>query len=339
MKILYLIDFPLSSIGGAQKSAYTTAEIAKQNGHNIIFVEAHNKLSRTIYLIIAAWKNRPDIIHAQFSQYGLILILCKYLGLLPKKSKCIFQDRHFFDEYNNLYKNIFRLCSHRLYTVVCTTENNMNRWKKECKKNKIELLPNVLNENWYKFDANKKFSDRFTVGFAARWGMPFKRWDTVCDICNLLKDKNINIYIAFATYYERSYNKKMQEFAENLRSFLKNKLKIIIDADETEMEQFYYALDVFILTSRNESFGRTLIEAMARGCAVLGTNSGGVPNVIGKQENLFEVGDAQMAVNKILEFYNNPELLKNDKAYFLDRVHKKFSLENYEKKLLSIYGA
>jgi glycosyltransferase involved in cell wall biosynthesis len=338
MKILYLLDFPLNYIGGASKSAYTTAEIVKQNGHSVIFVEAHNKLSKTIYLIIAAWKNKPDIIHAQFSQYGLILILCKYLKLLPKKSKCLFQDRYFFDGYNNLYKNIFRLYSHKLYAVICTTESNMNRWKEECIKTKIELLPNVLNEKWYEFDANRKSTDKFTVGFAARWGVPFKRWDTVVDICNLLKDKDINIYIALAkTKYEKNIYKEMQKFVENLGLLLKNKLKIIINANETEMEQFFYDLDVFVLTSVNESFGRTLIEAMSKGCTVLGTNSGGVPNVIGKYENLFEVADAQTATNKILEFYDNPIFLEKDKVYFLNRVCKEFSIKNYKKKLLSIY--
>ena len=79
------------------------------------------------------------------------------------------------------------------------------------------------------------------------------------------------------------------------------------------MEDFYYDLDIFVLTSEGESFGRTLIEAMARKCVVLGTNSGGVPDVIGNKEFLFEVNDVDDVCDKITNYVGNKEKLQKAK--------------------------
>jgi len=41
-----------------------------------------------------------------------------------------------------------------------------------------------------------------------------------------------------------------------------------------------------VLDFKQESFGRTAIEAMSRKCAVLGRNVGGLPEVIQKRQHI-----------------------------------------------------
>ncbi len=65
----------------------------------------------------------------------------------------------------------------------------------------------------------------------------------------------------------------------------------------TEMPAFYRAIDVLALPSRTmpnwkEQFGRVLIEAMACGVPVIGSDSGEIPNVIGDAGLVFPEGDA-----------------------------------------------
>lgn len=43
----------------------------------------------------------------------------------------------------------------------------------------------------------------------------------------------------------------------------------------------YAAMDVFVLTSLSETYGMVTIEAMAAGCAVVATDSGGTPELVG----------------------------------------------------------
>lgn len=63
-----------------------------------------------------------------------------------------------------------------------------------------------------------------------------------------------------------------------------------------EMPEVYRALDVLVLPSRSrpnwkEQFGRVLIEAMACGVPVIGSQSGEIPNVIGEAGLLFAEED------------------------------------------------
>ena len=66
----------------------------------------------------------------------------------------------------------------------------------------------------------------------------------------------------------------------------------------TEMPAFYRRFDVLALPSRTrpnwkEQFGRALVEAMASGVPVIGSNSGAIPDVIGEAGLIFPEGDAQ----------------------------------------------
>ncbi len=60
-----------------------------------------------------------------------------------------------------------------------------------------------------------------------------------------------------------------------------------------EVPHFFDKLDILIVPSRTaphwkEQFGRVIIEAMACGCSVIGSDSGEIPHVIGQAEHIFK---------------------------------------------------
>jgi len=66
----------------------------------------------------------------------------------------------------------------------------------------------------------------------------------------------------------------------------------------SQMPDFYRQIDVLVLPSLTQSnwkeqFGRVLIEAMACGVPVIGSDSGEIPNVIGNAGIVFPEGDSQ----------------------------------------------
>ena len=70
------------------------------------------------------------------------------------------------------------------------------------------------------------------------------------------------------------------------------------------MPSFYTGLDALVLPSRTrpnwkEQFGRVLIEAMACGVAVLGSDSGEIPRVIGDAGIVFPEGDVHMLAGSL----------------------------------------
>lgn len=83
-----------------------------------------------------------------------------------------------------------------------------------------------------------------------------------------------------------------------LASDLKVNEKVSIEArlPAHQMPSFYQTIDVLVLPSRTqtnwqEQFGRVLIEAMSCQVAVIGSNSGEIPNIIGSAGLVYQEGD------------------------------------------------
>lgn len=77
---------------------------------------------------------------------------------------------------------------------------------------------------------------------------------------------------------------------------IRNRVSLGIKLPSTAMPEFYRSLDILVLPSRTcshwkEQFGRVLIEAMACGVPVLGSDSGEIPQVIGDAGLIFPEGN------------------------------------------------
>ncbi len=81
----------------------------------------------------------------------------------------------------------------------------------------------------------------------------------------------------------------------------------------TQMPDYYNQLDALVVPSLTrpnwkEQFGRVLIEAMACGAPVVGSDSGEIPNVIGDAGLVFAEGDAQALRDKLSQLMADPVL-------------------------------
>lgn len=363
-KVLILIDHPLDKIGGAQKSTITFIDEIKDKydiyilspffDKNISGIDDDkiicwgnpynkitSKMSRYYFLYKTVNEIKPEIIHSQFSQYGLSLMVCNYFNIL-KGARCYFTDRDFFSAYSKKYKFLFKKLASKMEGIICTTNINRELWDREVKNlNKTIVIPNVLDREWYEYDVNKRNSirknnhDRIVVGFSGRF-VDWKRWFDIIEICRSLSDNQLfEFHFALSSTTNRV---DMMNYIDNLKMLLGDKCKISIDVCESEMQMFYYSLDIFVLASENESFGRTLIEAMTKKVIVIGTNSGGVPDVILKKENLFNVADIKGAVNIISNYCDDADLMKKDKEYFYNIVNSVFTKEYYSSVVEDIYN-
>jgi glycosyltransferase involved in cell wall biosynthesis len=80
-----------------------------------------------------------------------------------------------------------------------------------------------------------------------------------------------------------------------------------------QMPAYYRALDVLVLPSRTrpnwkEQFGRVLVEAMACGVPVIGSDCGEIPNVIGDAGLVFPEGQAEALRAHLERLLADPEL-------------------------------
>lgn len=357
-KILYILDCKLNTIGGSQKSSATiingmikkkydvtvispfvdkiSGELYNKNVKYIFFKEKKNKIINMINKMLFIKRffyenNNFDIVHLQNPPYFIIIAIMLKIKLLTKNnSKFIYTDREFFDSYSWKYKLIFKIAAKMFDQIICTTSINQNLWKSV--NNNVDVISNSLEDFWY--DYSKEFERRVkdekniltkvNIGFSGRF-VAYKRWDNVLKICESLKDdSNITFSFAIASSDEKNL-KEINEYKERLEKILGDNVLFLLNASKEQMIEFYYLIDIFILTSEGESFGRTLLESMTKSNVVFGTNSGGVPDVIKNKSFLFEVDDIEYVIEKIKNYSCDNKLLEKDKKLFINYVRENFS--------------
>jgi len=97
--------------------------------------------------------------------------------------------------------------------------------------------------------------------------------------------------------------------------------------------------DVIALTTYAETFGLVLIEAMQSGVAVIGSNAGGVPEILNDKVTglLFKSRDVESLTKKIEYYFDNPDSRSEIALQGRRFVELNFSEEQHKKALNDIY--
>jgi glycosyltransferase involved in cell wall biosynthesis len=167
-------------------------------------------------------------------------------------------------------------------------------------------LENYRKENYNKQQIRKDIglkSDSFVV-------LNVGRMDAQKDQITLIKafDK-ANITNSQLLLVGEGYFKKE---CETLVEALKIKDKVIFLGFRYDIEKIYNACDLFVIPSLTETLGIVIIESFASKIPVIGTNGGGIRDLIKDRERglLFEPRDYLKLSELILELYNNKDLYK-----------------------------
>ncbi len=97
--------------------------------------------------------------------------------------------------------------------------------------------------------------------------------------------------------------------------------------------------DLKLLMSEQESFGLVLLEAMACRVPAIGTNVGGIPEVINHEETgyLVELGDVKQAASYAVKLLSDPQLLLEFKEKAYKRGKEMFHSQAIVNQYLTIY--
>ena len=150
---------------------------------------------------------------------------------------------------------------------------------------------------------------------------------------NRLKDTEFLFLVA---------GKAVSEYALGLRSRIDEwglSDRIILLGFRSDIEEVISGLDICVLPSTAEPFGRVIIESMLLGTPVIGSRSGGIPEIIEEGESglLVEPGDENDLAEKI-------RLLSSDRKLY-DRLAKKgrrraaerFSMKRHVDGVVDVY--
>ena len=95
---------------------------------------------------------------------------------------------------------------------------------------------------------------------------------------------------------------------------------------------YYDQIDILLMPSRSEGFGLTAIEGMARGCVVVASNTGGLPEVVKDKEVglLHAQENTEDMTEKICYLLENPQYMKTlsmNAVHYVEQFgYKKYTL-------------
>ncbi|MGM9987492.1 MAG: N-acetyl-alpha-D-glucosaminyl L-malate synthase BshA [Bacillaceae bacterium] len=115
--------------------------------------------------------------------------------------------------------------------------------------------------------------------------------------------------------------------------------KVLFLGKQENVEELLSISDLKLLLSEKESFGLVLLEAMGCGVPCIGTNIGGIPEVIkhGETGYICELGDIDSMINHSLEILQSPSLHKKMGENAVEDVKQRFYSERIVEQYENLY--
>ncbi|TXC93263.1 N-acetyl-alpha-D-glucosaminyl L-malate synthase BshA [Metabacillus litoralis] len=179
--------------------------------------------------------------------------------------------------------------------------------------------PNKEISTVYNFVDDRIYYKKDTVNLKEEFGID-KDDKVIIHVSNFRKVKRVQDVIYTFQKIQRKLKSKLLLVGDGPEMSYVTKLvrelglsdSVLFLGKQDNLEVLYSLSDLMLLLSEKESFGLVLLEAMACGVPCIGTNAGGIPEVIieGETGYICEVGDIEAIAFKALEILTNNELHK-----------------------------
>lgn len=231
--------------------------------------------------------------------------------------------------------NTLRACKNvnQIVTYSEFMRNQIVKWY-ELNNQDIAVIPNGVNIKKFVDLKGKLFLDGNPAILYVGYLSKFKSVDILIDAISKLRSilPNMKLHIVG----RGSKEAELRLLAKN------NQVQDMVifhgQASPEIVPLYYKAADFCVFPSIRDSFGLTLLEALASGLPVIASKRGGTPEVIthGEDGLLFEPDDENALPNAILSLSQNTELRKK-LSVNATKTSVKYSWEKIGEKYLSLY--
>lgn len=278
----------------------------------------------------------PDLIHVSMSESLVTFGFLRVPGMF-KNIPFVYTDRGLRYGYRIHSKICILTTMKRAARMLTTTEFNKALWKETSLKCPITVIPNTISGAFDEYDGNKRVSmkkaagltrDDFVIGFAGRISEE-KDWPCVKKLIAALNEEEFDYKVALvlSTYEDRD-KEIAREIKESITSQIgEDRLIYMENLSQKEISDYYYMVDVFVMTSSFESFGKAAVEAMSRKCGVLSTTAGGLREVIGREKDLYDKSNLSVFAKRMKELFDDPDSLDVEREYFYSRYKTLYTKE------------
>jgi glycosyltransferase involved in cell wall biosynthesis len=174
----------------------------------------------------------------------------------------------------------------------------------------------------------RRYPDATLIIAGAEWVLPR---EYLADLC-----LDRSVVEGFASFYSDSY---LQQLQRNLSPDAAKRVTFAGLVPHTDVPEYYANADIYINPSFYESFGMSIIEAMAAGLPVVATRVGAVPDLISHGQNglLVDAASSAAIADAVSSLFANPSLARSIASAGREMVCNQFSYETICSALMQMY--
>lgn len=313
-------------------------ERLEKNNIKVIYLNKHLgidfSIARKLYKILK--KERPDVVHTHLAILKYVVPAAILAGVKTRihtiHNEAQKESRGLDKKFNKLafkYFNVIPVALSPKIQATIEREYQLN-------KDKIPIICNGINTQSYKPKLNYSVDGKFKILNIARFS----------------EQKNhIGLLEAFRIFHSKYSNSILSIIGEGekrgeIEEFIrKNKLADCVQllGLKSEVANYLYETDIFVLASLYEGIPMTILEAMAAGVPIVSTEVGGVPDILTDNKNALLVETKPTGIaNAFEKLYKNSVLreeigrtaLENSEkyssAYMACQYLKVYRQQNFE---------
>lgn len=327
-------------------------DMFEEFGVRVVLFENYrkNKLVLLSKLFKVFRKGKPDVVHVQYLEFGLLTLVAAWLARVPIRFATVHQLGENYGWRQKLFMKLSLNFSTAILFVSLAAERSWfgedNLWfpAKTMSPKKHYTIYNCIDIESIKkanlspdlmgIEGKHKLANNHVIGIVGRISHQ-KGHMVLLDALALVKQKISNFKILIiGDCLEKGV------FVDKARKLNLDKYIIYTGwLPIWEVYKIYRLIDVIAIPSFQESFGLVAAEAMASGCTVVSTNVGGVPEIINNRVDgiLVDPNNPEQLADALVEVLNNNRLSKRLRDSAEVRVSRVFGRENYSLQILSFY--
>lgn len=318
-----------------------------RNAHNYQFIATRTILTgdnhRFIYWppTLHLREIKPDIIHIEEEPDSLVALECVLAFRLwaPAARFAIFTWQNIRRKRKPIVEAIARIVLRRVDHAIAGNREAVHVLRQQGFLGPVTILPQ-LGVDVEVFKARNVESLRnelgisgFVVGYVGRF-IPEKGIDILIKAAAQVEDVHVLLLGG------GPFRTELESLAHHIG--LNGRLTIIDTVPHHEVSLYLSSMDVLVLPSRTtskwkEQFGHVLIEAMACGIPVVGSDSGAIPEVINDAGLIFPEGDIDELADHIRSLVDDQDVRQRLSDRGLERVMTRYTHEQVARKTAQIY--
>lgn len=288
---------------------------------------------------------RPDIVHIFEEPYtlscfqftALSRLFCPGVKIVVESFENISMRQGF------PFSSVEKYTLKRADSLVAIPAEGESLWEDKGYRKKIIRVPVGLDEKLF------RKTDGTVAGYEF---LDAKKGVRIAYVGRLTRDKGVDLLLeAFASLSGLSVRTELLVVGSGEKDYFKGLAAGLglgdsvrfVDAVPSELlPALYSKTDILVLPSRTtagwkEQFGRVLVEAMACGSVVVGSDSGEIPFVIGDAGIVFREGDMEGLAVALKRLVADERLRRSFSEAGRKRVLENFTWEKVAKKLIKVY--